>query len=143
MKYRLFVWAFACMALLSACSIETSDNGDLDGFWRLEQVDSVGRGAVTDYSGQGIYWSFQHQLVQLSDQHGLNIIYRLAVADGTLSLDRPYVFDRTEGDTPLTDVDVLRPFGVNALQEQFRIVTLGSESIVLESSVLRLHFSKY
>jgi hypothetical protein len=53
------------------------------------------------------------------------------------------MFDRADGDTPITDLEVLRPYGVNALQEQFRIVSLESEVLVLESPVLRLSFRKY
>ena len=28
----------------SACTLETSDNGDLDGYWHLEQVDTLATG---------------------------------------------------------------------------------------------------
>lgn len=38
--------AFAVMGLLlpSSCTIEASDNGDFDGFWHLERVDTLTTG---------------------------------------------------------------------------------------------------
>ena len=39
MKRLIFVLTI-CMALV-ACDIETSGNGDLDGFWQLRQVDTL------------------------------------------------------------------------------------------------------
>ena len=31
---------------LTSCEIETSENGDLDGYWHLEQVDTLATGGV-------------------------------------------------------------------------------------------------
>lgn len=32
-------------ALLNSCEVDSSDNGDLDGFWHLESVDTLATGA--------------------------------------------------------------------------------------------------
>ena len=53
------------------------------------------------------------------------------------------MFDRADGDSLVTDVEVLRPYGVNSLQESFKVVSLESRTMILESPVLRLHFKKY
>ena len=53
------------------------------------------------------------------------------------------MFDRALGDTLVTDMGVLRPYGVNSLNETFNIVDLSSSNMVLESPVLRLHFVKH
>ncbi len=143
MKKWVFIWAAVCLTALTACHIETSGNGRLDGYWQLRQVDSLGNGVTVDYAERDVYWSFQHKLLQLSDLHGTNIICRLTEDNQVLTLDTPCLFDRSEGDTPVSDAAVLQPFGVNALQEQLRIVTLEPDRLVLESSVLRLRFRKY
>ena len=45
MKKIIGVLSLAVMMLtLSSCEVETSQNGDLDGFWHLEQVDTLATG---------------------------------------------------------------------------------------------------
>lgn len=143
MRRLFFLFSIVCLAALSACDIESSGNGDLDGYWRLEQVDSLNGRQGVAYADKQIFWSFQHDLIELSNLHDNSIIYRLKEENRVLFLEQPCMFDRADGDTPITDLEVLRPYGVNALQEQFRIVSLESEVLVLESSVLRLSFRKY
>ena len=38
-----WIWALG-VSVLAGCDIETSDNGDLDGMWRLESVDTLASG---------------------------------------------------------------------------------------------------
>lgn len=143
MRRLFFLFSIVCLAALSACDIESSGNGDLDGYWRLEQVDSLNGRQGVAYADKQIFWSFQHDLIELSNLHDNSIIYRLKEENRVLFLEQPCMFDRADGDTRITDLEVLRPYGVNALQEQFRIVSLESEVLVLESPVLRLSFRKY
>lgn len=45
MKKIIGALSLAVMMLtLSSCEVETSQNGDLDGFWHLEQVDTLATG---------------------------------------------------------------------------------------------------
>ena len=143
MRRLFFLFSIVCLAALSACDIESSGNGDLDGYWRLEQVDSLNGRQGVAYADKQIFWSFQHDLIELSNLHDNSIIYRLKEENRVLLLEQPCMFDRADGDTSITDLEILRPYGVNALQEQFRIVSLESEVLVLESPVLRLSFRKY
>lgn len=47
MKKIIGVLSLAVMMLtLSSCEVETSQNGDLDGFWHLEQVDTLATGGL-------------------------------------------------------------------------------------------------
>jgi hypothetical protein len=47
MKKIIGVLSLAVMMLtLSSCEVETSQNGDLDGFWHLEQVDTLATGGA-------------------------------------------------------------------------------------------------
>lgn len=128
---------------LVGCELETTDNGDLDGYWHLEQVDTLSSQRSVDYGQARIFWSIQFKLLQLSDLENNSIIYNLVYDNHQLTLADPYMFDRADGDTLVTDVEVLRRYGVNALQETMKVVSLQSDRMVLESPVLRLHFKKY
>ena len=143
MRRWIIVISMVCLAVFSACDIETSKNGDLDGYWHLEQIDSMANQQTVPYADRQIFWSFQHDLIELSNLHDNSIVYRLKEENRVLCLDRPCMFDRSDGDVLVTDVEVLRQYGVNSLEEQFRIVSLESETMVLESSTLRLYFRKY
>ena len=38
------------IAAMTSCTIESSDNGKLDGFWHMEQVDTLATGGTQDLS---------------------------------------------------------------------------------------------
>jgi len=144
MQKWFIMLAVTGLFFLTGCELETSDNGDFDGFWHLERVDTLlssQRGA--DYSGARIFWSFQGKLLQLSNLEDNTIIYEFGYANNQLTLERPCMFDRADGDSLVTDVTVLHPYGVSALQETFQVVSLSKESMILQSQVLRLYFRKY
>ena len=128
---------------LVGCTLETTDNGDLDGYWHLEHIESLSSQRSVDYGQARIFWSIQFKLLQLSDLHNNTIIYNLVYDNNQLTLAEPYMSDRADGDTLVTDVEVLRPYGVNALQENMKVVSLQSDKMILESPILRLHFKKY
>lgn len=143
MRKWFIIPGFLSLMFLCGCELETTDNGDLDGYWHLEQVDSLAGQRSIDYSQNKIFWSIQFELLQLSNLEDNTIIYRLVYDNRQLTLANPCMFDRADGDTLVTHVDVLRQYGVNSLQENFKVVTLESRTMVLESPVLRLHFRKY
>ena len=47
MKRMIYLIA-AISLVLSSCTLETSDNGDFDGFWHLERVDTLATGNYLD-----------------------------------------------------------------------------------------------
>ena len=143
MRKWFIIPGFLSLMFLCGCELETTDNGDLDGYWHLEQVDSLAGQRSIDYGQSNIFWSIQFELLQLSNLEDNTIIYKLVYANRQLTLANPCMFDRADGDTLVTNVEVLRQYGVNALQESFKVVTLESRTMVLESPVLRLHFRKY
>lgn len=143
MRKWFIIPGFLSLMFLCGCELETTDNGDLDGYWHLEQVDSLAGQRSIDYSQNKIFWSIQFELLQLSNLEDNTIIYRLVYDNHQLTLANPCMFDRADGDTLVTHVEVLRQYGVNSLQEHFKVVTLESRTMVLESPVLRLHFRKY
>lgn len=142
MRKLLFAFGFISV-LLAGCDVESSDNGDLDGFWILERVDSLSNNAVCDYSDHRAFWSFQYKLLQLSNGYDKTIICQFERDNDRMLLKDPCIFDRTWGDTPVTDVEILKPYGINSINENFKVMSLNSGAMVLESSVLRLYFKKH
>jgi hypothetical protein len=59
MKKIIGVLSLAVMMLtLSSCEVETSQNGDLDGFWHLEQVDTLATGGTCNFADKRVFWVF-------------------------------------------------------------------------------------
>ena len=143
MKKVLFFLSAACMLMITACEIETSGNGNLDGYWHLDQIDSLSNNTIVNYGDRNIFWSFQSDLLQLSNLSDKPIIYKFILENATLTLSNPCLFDRTTGDSLITDVDVLRPYGVNAIPEYLKVAHLNNSNLTIESPILRLHFKKY
>lgn len=130
---------------MAACTLETSNNGDLDGFWQLKAVDTLATGGTADMRESGLTWSFQGRILELRDTKTVytDILLSFQHADGHLLLSSPYIIDRESGDTPLYDAKLLRPYGIHHITEDFQVVELKSSSMVLQSDQLRLYFRKY
>lgn len=127
---------------LSACELETSGNGDLDGFWHLERVDTLATGGVADYSSQSKFWAFQAKLLNVSDNNG-GYLLRFSHEGDSLFLSEPYTNDRTNGDTRLEDAQPLRPYGINTLSDRFRIERMKGGDMVLRTKQLKLTLKKF
>lgn len=141
--YILFV------LLCTACSISTSDNGKLDGFWHLVGVDTLQDGHGTaDLSGQRIFWAVQAKLLNVRniDTDGLGVYFRFRHEGDSLILSDPYDNgwheDTGTGDTPISDPSELYHFGVRHLEEHFFIEKLSGSNMILRSPQLRLYFEK-
>lgn len=131
---------------LTACSnVEFSNNGDLDGFWLLSSVDSIQIGKNYDCRTLGLTWAFQGKILEVRDVKRVHqdIIMSFNHTDNQLKTFSPYLVYREEGDWPIDDTDYLKPYGINRLEESFRVLELTSSEMTLESDILRLHFRKY
>ena len=147
MMKKLLYLLFLPMLLLTSCDMESSDNGELDAMWYLVKVDSVKSGATRDYRDKRIMWSFQGSLLQMNKTERF-ITYYMAYfkkENGYLKLSAPFLFDRVNGDAILTEdrLNEVRRFGINSLEENFRIETLNSSQMILKDDVLRLTFERY
>lgn len=143
MRKIFIILSIISLSFLASCEIETSDNGKLDGFWLLDQVDTLNNDSKCNYVDHRITWSFQYNLLQLSNLVDKTILYKFEKTGNVLKLNNPCMFDRSIGDTLITDVDVLRQYGVNSLNESFTIMDITNSKMVLESDKLRLHFVKH
>lgn len=130
--------------MMASCELNTSDNGDLDGMWRLAQVDTLATSGVNRMEGEKKYWMFQYKLLQLEDKAGTmgSVLMRFEQNNGTLRVYDPYWYDREDGDRPLDDPSQMAPYGVNALEETFTIEVLDGGRMVLSNGTLRLSFRK-
>ena len=128
--------------MLAACDIETSDNGDLDGFWQLTAVDTLATGGHADMRTEGVFWAVQGRLLQLKKDADCYFCH-FKHADGLLTMETLRLWSKEEQDPEVTDIADVQPYGVNAFDEQFKVITLTSGRMVLESSLLRLSFRKY
>lgn len=140
---------------LASCTIETSDNGHLDGFWHLERVDTLATGGVADFSGKYVFWGVQKDLVFIrdtADGSAGSFYLRFDQTADSLHITKAYVNHGHEdsgdyeqgGDIPVeTFDDGLRHFGINSLPEHFGKLSLSGGSMVLQTKNLRLRFRKF
>lgn len=140
MKRLVYIMALA--AMLGSCTLETSDNGDLDGLWQLYSLDSLATGASADMRGSHVFWAVQCQLLEARSRE-TQVLFRFNNTGDSLFLSDPYINDRDSSDIKVTDAAILAPLGINSLGEHFGIKALGSDKMVLEAPTLRLYFRKY
>lgn len=135
---------FCISGMLTGCTLETSGNGKLDGYWHMTAVDTIATGGTCDLSQKRLFWGVQAKLINLSDRDDLsyNFFMRFEYAKTTLRLYEPYLNDRIEGDPVLEDATKLEPFGIEGLEQSFKIEELKGKKMTLASENLRLHFEK-
>lgn len=142
MKYLSILFAF--MFCLSACELETSHNGKLDGWWLLTAVDTLQTGGHANVEAQQCTWAFQGCLLELRDVPGQRGDYLLSFAQhgDDLLLSHPYLSARDSGDIAVQTPQPLHPYGIQTLSEQFSIITIDRQHMVLTSASLRLYFRR-
>lgn len=132
------------LLVMASCELQMSDNGDLDGYWQLKQLDSLGSGYSTDMRSSSVFWSVQKNLLQVSG-YGQQVLFRFDHNGDSLFLSQPRFNERMNDDPALADSNLvsLRQLGINALEERFQVNELGQSTMVLQSATLRLHFRRY
>ena len=137
---------FSMMTLvMTGCEIHTSNNGDLDGFWQLRSIDTLSTDASADARERMIYWAVQRHILEVQDKHDTRnkILFGFSQRGDSLFLYEPRVNNRDIGDTLVTNLSMLQPYGVNDFEESYLIEQLDGGQMVLKSKVLRLWFRKY
>ncbi|MCD8298116.1 MAG: lipocalin-like domain-containing protein [Prevotella sp.] len=154
MKSNKTKYTISCIFTISAvlfCAIshscgliETSGNKKLDGQWQLTAIDTLSTEGTTNMSEEKIYWLVENNLLELEDLTGRNqnILCRFEHTTSALRLYDPYFYDRDNGDSPIDDVQLLYPFGVEDLETIYTIEILKGSKMVLSTSTRRLHFRK-
>ena len=134
--------------LFVSCELETSGNDELDGYWQMSQVDTLSTGGVADTREALVYWGIQGKLLQIRFSEngkylGEGFLFRFNREDDVLTLSSPILHHLYKTDEPITDVEVLKPYGIFDLEEVFAIEELNDHNMVLTNDVLRLHFRRY
>ena len=142
MKYLSIL--FALVFCLSACGLETSHNGKLDGWWLLTAADTLQTGGHANVEAQQCTWAFQGRLLELRDVPGQRGDYLLSFArhGDDLLISHPYLSARDSGDIAVQTPQPLHPYGIQTLSEQFSIITIDRRRMVLTSASLRLYFRR-
>lgn len=145
MKHFLLLITGICL-LLTSCDIETSDNGDLDGYWHLVRVDTLATGVSRDLSDTRVFWGVEMRLLEVVDHDHdtghYGYLFNFERKGQTLRLYNGHKHERAEGDILVENVETIAPLGINALDDLFTIETLNSSDMVLKDKVLRLWFKK-
>ena len=148
---KLLYLLIAFLPFLTSCDLETSDNGDFDGYWHLVGVDTLANAKHKDLSQQRIFWAVQFHLIQLrgaerKDEGGNGREYyeQFKLEQSQLTLSNPHEKDREAGDPVITEerLGEIRPYGINALTEHFDVLCLNKDEMILKSSTLQLQFRK-
>lgn len=144
---------------LTGCETHSSNNGDLDNWWYLRQVDDLTDGTTTDYVSKKVFWSYIGALMQTQGASAGTYLYRFDHSGNTLRVHTPRHHSRGKGDPLLTE-DELSKLEVQGLhlrdkgnvndgevvyEETFTVEELNSDRMVLlnEDKTLRLHFIAY
>ncbi|WP_314807571.1 lipocalin-like domain-containing protein [Segatella oris] len=141
---KKITFLFAAFLLLTSCEIEFSNNGKLDGFWQMIAVDTLATQHTSDLKTSGRTWAFQGRLLEMRDTKGgySDLYFSFEHRGDSLFLDSPYLSDRDADDIKITDVNIVRPYGVNGLKEGFEIESLSNNKLILRSKTLRLMLRK-
>jgi hypothetical protein len=124
--------------------LEHSENGKLDGYWKLTTIDTLATGGQKSLQSQSLFMAVQGTIMMLNNiDNGAGFIFQFNHADGHLKIFDARVNDRGNGDPLLTSPDALKPFGFSGLEEDFTVEKLTGGKLVLNDGTLRLHFVKF
>ena len=142
MKRILYI--LSTLLLFCSCDIESSKNGDLDGFWHLERVDTISTSGSLDLSQEKLFWAFQKDLLQLRGDEQ-EFYLRFNHHDNYLDLSDPRLRDREKDDPAISSstMYLILPYGINEEEESFQVVTLDNDNMVLRNQNLQLWFRKF
>ncbi len=151
MKNLLYLILTACIGF-TACTFETSNNGDLDGYWQLSQVDSLKKGTSVDKRASGLFWSVQVNLLEIRNNTSpdSSIFFRFDKSGDILRIWAPIANIRAISDSVIKDSARLSAYYLHStlrpdstLESVLHINELNSDRMVLENNSYRLHFRKY
>lgn len=117
------------VTILSSCDIDkVYINGDLDGMWQLQQIQS----ADTLIKPQGVYYSFQRHMAQVSKHYEekipLRFIANLDYSGNRMSI---YGMRRFLEEEKLPSQEELKMLYLPSDSITFNILTLDKESLIM------------
>ena len=149
MSNRLSKISFVVLLLLAmlatSCELDLSNNGKLDGYWRMMRVDTLETGGSLDLSQKLIFWSFDVRLMEVVDRNPPYADYLMHFSHerDSLFLMDAHKYKQETVDSLVTDTKELEPFGINRLKDKFAVEKLTGSKMTLRSETVRLWFDKY
>ncbi len=157
MKKTVISVIFAASAvLLGACSdFEASDNGSLDGYWQMTNIDTLATGCSGNVQERMIFWSVQGGLIELSDHRtefsadeyrAPSIVYRFERSADVLTLlgePKPRKKNRVKGDSDFASYAECSSYGLSDEGDVLQILRLEDKKMTLQSEYFRMYFRKY
>lgn len=140
------------LLLLTGCSIETSDNGVLDGRWQLMEINYFdGSNRKVETKEQLIFWDIQYKLISIHSMTGKlheslteESLCRFNFTGDSLKLFDFYRHYREADqkiDDPLTTY--FQKTGINGIKANFAVLHLDSKTMLLQSDYAKLSFRKF
>lgn len=138
------VFAAAALTTVSCSMFNIDESGKLGGYWHLRRIDTLATSGVCDMSESPVFWAVQGEILEVRDVEKEEfVMFRYDHQGNTLALSDARVNQRELGDSAITDVDILRPYGINSVDETMTIETLDGSNMVLKSDLLKLYFKKF
>ncbi len=124
MKKILFIIIAA--AMLASCQ-KADHNGDLGGFWKLQQIELAENDSVISKKKESRFWAIQLQLIQIGSGKG-----RFQHVGDSLYVQM------------ITEIEDHKEYGIfHPKDERLGVVQLGRKRMVLRSKDATLTFSKF
>lgn len=143
---KLYIYIIGVVLLMAGCDVESSSNGDLDGFWQMTaRSDKYTDVGARDMRESGLTWSFQGKLLELRDVNDRqkDIVMSFEHVGNQLRLYNPYLVERDSEDIIVSDLEVLLPYGISQTDGKYDVVELSGDRMVLENERFLLKFRKY
>ena len=140
----------AALTMLTACELHTSDNGDLDGFWQMTQMDTLATNRSGDMRSLKIFWAVQGDMLEMRDLHAIDVTqchekvnFRFRLEGGKLLLLEPIANDREISDSIITSPATVAFYGLSSLEQVLDVIRLESDRMTLQTELYRMYFRKY
>lgn len=145
-RILLYVVAVVCLLSVSSCELYMSDNGDLDGNWHLIGIDTLATGGHCDMSERLVFWGIETNLIEAVDHENdprhYGYIFYFERVDDHLRVFNAHKHDRPQGDIKVQDASEIAFLGINSLDDDFQILSLDADRMILADTDLRLVFRK-
>ena len=144
--FTILLSLITILFVLVSCGdlLEHSQNGKLDGNWKLTIIDTLATGGQKNVSEQSLFMAVQGKIMMLNNRdNGAEFVFQFNHSDGHLKIFDARLSNRGKGDPLLTDPNALCPFGFNSLEEDFTVEKLTGGKLVINDGTLRLHFIKF
>lgn len=145
---RKFIVLSVLITLLTSC-FHVYSNGDLDGYWKLVQVDSLASGVKVDKSDDVKFWGIRAKLLCFYDHGNQKIICRFNHKGDSLIVTEPcwYGWKGTPGtyslEEPVINVKDVKPYGMNDLEGRYKMEQLNDDEMILRDNTVRLYFTRF